>query len=199
MTKLLAYVILKVPAKKGDRIMNEQFHNNVARTTGKGRSFRRLTILFAILGPITIITAAVVTTIIEGDWWSELFYMYLALYTLLGFTTYFSWLALLWAVTRLARSRSGADLCDTPFMRVLHRILLYVAVAGLVTAVTIPLILVDLIDGRFVLLHFAVGGILLVLYLIVGIHAIFRRIIDHRKAERHRLEDEKQAWEGYLT
>ena len=54
-----------------------------------GFLLRILTMFWAILGPVAVIAAAVVSTVLEGDWWSELFYMYLALYTLLGFTTYF--------------------------------------------------------------------------------------------------------------
>ncbi len=179
--------------------MEKKTRANDARKTGTCGFFRLLRVLLAVLGPVAIITAAAVVTIIEGDWWSELFYMYLALFTLLGVTTYLSLLTFLWELTRRAVRRVGVDLRDTPFTRVLHRILLPVAVAGLITAAVIPLILADLINGRFVLIHFGVGGILAVLYGIAGVYAIIRRVTDHRGAERQRLEDEKRAWEGYLT
>ncbi|MBP3666946.1 MAG: hypothetical protein J6K29_07835 [Clostridia bacterium] len=164
-----------------------------------GFLLRILTMFWAILGPVAVIAAAVVSTVLEGDWWSELFYMYLALYTLLGFTTYFSLLTILWEAARRTGRQAGEDLRDTPFTAVLHRILRITAVAGLVTVAFILLIFFDLLNGGFAMIHFAIGILQVSLYAVCGIHAVIRRITDRRRAEKQRLAEEKQAWEGYLT
>jgi hypothetical protein len=71
--------------------------------------------------------------------------------------------------------------------------------AGLLTVVFIPLILFDVLNGGFAIIHFAIGILEASLYAILGACAVVRRIIRRRRAERQRLEEEKQAWEGYLT
>ena len=160
---------------------------------------RVLTAFFAILVPVAIVTVAVVTTLLETDWWSDLFLVYLALYTLLGFTSYFSLLTIFGELTRYARRKSGEILRGTHFMTMLRRILQITAAVGLLTAVFIPLILLDLMDGRFSIIHFAIGIMELALYVVWGIYAVVRRVIQHRRAEQQRLADEKQAWVGYLS
>ena len=155
------------------------------------RALRILTVAFAVLAPAATIAAAAVSTLLENDWWSEMFLVYLALYTLLGFTSYF-------AVLRACR-RNGEDLRDTPFTVTLRPILKITALAGLLTVTLIPLILFDLLNGGFAMIHFAIGILEASLYAILGACAVIRRIIRRRRAERQRLEEEKQAWEGYLT
>ena len=56
-----------------------------------------------------------------------------------------------------------------------------------------------IVSGPIVLVHYAFGGVLLLLYAIYGIYILIRRIMNHRREERQRLKEEKQAWEGYLT
>jgi hypothetical protein len=70
---------------------------------------------------------------------------------------------------------------------------------GLVTVVILPLILFDLLNGGFAVIPFAIGGLMALLYAVVGVYAIIRRIMDRRRAEAQRLEEEKRAWEGYLS
>ena len=139
------------------------------------------------------------STLLENDWWSEMFLVYLALYTLLEFTSYFAVLTVLRELTRRARRRSGEDLRDTPFTVTLRLLLKITALAGLLTVTLIPLILFDLLNGGFAMIHFAIGILEASLYAIFGVYAVIRRIIDRRRAERQRLEEERQAWEGYLT
>ena len=42
-------------------------------------------------------------------------------------------------------------------------------------------------------------GFQLLLFASLGIRAILRRIGDHRRTEAERLEEERLAWEGYLS
>ena len=163
------------------------------------RILRILTVAFAILAPAATVAASAVSTLLENDWWSEMFLLYLALYILLGFTSYFALLTILRELTRRARRRSGEDLRDTPFTGTLRLLLKITALAGLLTVTLIPLILFDLLNGGFALIHFAIGILEASLYAIFGVYAVIRRVIDRRRAERQRLEEEKQAWEGYLT
>ena len=163
------------------------------------RALRILTASFAVFGPVAVITAAVVTTLLEGDWWKGVFLVCLAFYALLLYTSYFSLLTVLGELTRRARRKNGEDTGDTPFTTALHRILGGAAMAGLLTVVFIPLILFDVLNGGFAMIHFAIGILEAFLYAILGACAVIRRIIRRRRAERQRLEEEKQAWEGYLT
>lgn len=160
---------------------------------------RILTTSWAILGPVAVITAAVVTTLLEGDWWKGFFLACLAFYGLLLYTSYFSLLTVLWELTRRTRRKYGEDIGDTPFTTVLHRILGGVAMAGLGTAVFIPLILFDLLNGGFAIIHFVIGMLEASLYGTLGVYDVIRRIIRRRRAEGQRLEEERQAWEGYLN
>lgn len=163
------------------------------------RILRILTASFAVFGPVAAITAAAVTTLLEGDWWKGFFLACLAFYGLLLYTSYFSLLTVLWELTRRARRKNGEDTGDTPFTTVLHRILGGAAVAGLLTVVFIPLILFDLLNGGFAIIHFAIGMLEASLYAVLGVYAAIRRIIRRRRAEVQRLEEERQAWEGYLS
>ena len=71
--------------------------------------------------------------------------------------------------------------------------------AGLGPAVFIPLILFDLLNGGFAMIHFAIGMLEASLYAVLGVYAAIRRIIRRRRAEVQRLEEEQQVWEGYLS
>ena len=188
----------EAPREKGDRTMT-----NTGMNPHKGgrlcRALRILTVAFAVLAPAATIAAAAVSTLLENDWWSEMFLVYLALYTLLGFTSYFALLTVLRELTRRACRRNGEDLRDTPFTVTLRLLLKITALAGLLTVTLIPLILFDLLNGGFAMIHFAIGILEASLYAILGACAVIRRIIRRRRAERQRLEEEKQAWEGYLT
>ena len=163
------------------------------------RVLRILTASFAVFGPVAAITAAAVTTLLEGDWWKGFFLACLAFYGLLLYTSYFSLLTVLWELTRRARRKYGEDIGDTPFTTVLHRILGGVAMVGLGTVVFIPLILFDLLNGGFAMIHFVIGMLEASLYGTLGVYDVIRRIIRRRRAEGQRLEEEKQAWEGYLN
>ena len=176
--------------------------NTHASPNQGGKSYRVLRILtaaFAVFGPVAVITAAAVTTLLEGDWWKGFFLACLAFYGLLLYTIYFSLLTVLWELTRRARRKNGEDTGDTPFTTVLHHILGGAAVAGLLTVVFIPLILFDLLNGGFAIIHFAIGMLEVSLYAALGVYAAIRRIIRRRRAEVQRLEEERQAWEGYLS
>lgn len=165
----------------------------------KGRNLctalRTLTVLFSVLGLVAILLVSAVT----AGWDLNAFWFYLVLVEQMLGTVYLSLITLLWELTLHVRRRAGENLCDTPFAKGCHLVFLIAAIAGLVTVVVIPLILADLVSGPVVLVHYAFGGVLLLLYAIFGIYTLVGRIINHRREERQRLEEEKQAWEGYLT
>ncbi len=163
------------------------------------RLLRFITAAIGILGPGAMIGAAIVITLMEGDWWFNLFLAFLGAIALISFSLYVSVVTLLWELTRHVRRKAGMEMNDTPVSVVLHRILLPASVAGLVSAVTLPLILLDLINGMFAWIHFACGGALVITLAVSGIYSLIRRIKDHRRAEAERLAQEKQAWESYLS
>ena len=171
---------------------------NTKHKSGKSMSAKALqvvTLAWAILG----LAAILLTAAVWGDWDLNAFYFYLIIVFQFSATVYLSVLAILWELSRRTRRRAGTDLRDTPFTVMLHRLLLITAVAGLLTASFIPLILFDLLNGGFSLIHFAIGIMEAVLYATWGIYTVIRRILECRRTEQHRLEEEKQAWEGYLT
>lgn len=165
----------------------------------KGRrlctALRALNVSFGVIGLIAILLVSAIT----AGWDINAFWFYLVLVEQVSATVYLSMLTLLWELTRYVRRRAGENLHDTPFAKGCHLVFLISAIAGLATVVVIPLILADLVSGPVVLIHYAFGGVLLFMYVIFGVYTLVRRIIDQRRAERQRLEDEKQAWEGYLT
>ena len=172
-------------------------HTRPSNEKGSNRctALRTLTVLCSIMGLIGILLVSAVT----AGWDLNAFWFYLVLVLQMFSTTYLSLITLLWELTRYVRSRAGEDLHDTPFTKGCHLVFSIAAMAGLVTVVVIPLILADLVSGPIVLVHYAFGGVLLLLYAIYGIYILIRRIMNHRREERQRLEEEKQAWEGYLT
>lgn len=171
---------------------------------GKGqrwaRALRILTCFFAILGPSAMIGTAWVMTLVEGDWWFNLFLFFLAAMVMLSFALYISLLTMLWELTRRVRNRTGYPLHDgTTFIKVIHRILTGVAMAGIITFIPFILVFTDLLKGYFAWPHFACGGILLVLYMTLGVYHAITCAKERRQAKKQRLEEEKQAREGYLT
>ena len=167
--------------------------------TGASRVLGVFTTVLAVLGPFAMVSSAIVITLIEGDWWFNLFLVFLGGIALFSFSLYVSIVTLLWELTRHARRKAGMDMKDTPVSAALHRILLPVSMAGVISVVTIPLIVTDLINGAFMWIHLACGGVLLVTLTVYGIHAIIRRRADRRRDEAERLAQEKQAWDEYLS
>lgn len=159
------------------------------------KALHTLTVAFAVLGLAVILLLSAVL----ADWDVNAFWFYLVLMIQSFGTVYLSLLTLLWMLTRHARRQNGESLGDKPFDKGLSVTFLAAAIVGLLTVALIPLILADLLHGAFVLIHFACGGLLILLYLVYGIYTAVRRIIHHRRAKRERLAEEKQAWEGYLT
>ena len=171
---------------------------NTKHKSGKSMSAKALqvvTLAWAILG----LAAILLTAAVLGDWDLNAFSFYLVIVFQFSATVYLSVLAILWELSRTLCRRAGILPPDKPFGLWLHRILLWIAVGGCVTAVLFPLILGDFLPGQAVLAHYAFGILLLVLYPVWGISAMIRCVRDHRCAERQRLADEKQAWEGYLS
>ncbi len=179
-----------------------ELHSRQNRKKGQGyvKALRILTCIFAVLGPSAMIGSALVMTLIEGDWWFDLFLFFFAAMVMLSFAMYISLLTLLWELSRHVRSRAGDNLHDdTAFIKVIHRILTGVAMAGIITIIPFVLVFTDLLKGYFAWPHLACGGVLLVLYMTLGVYHAVTCVKEHRRAERQRLEEEKQAWEKYLN
>ena len=132
-----------------------------------------LTIGFAIIVPVAMILTALILTLIEGDWWFDLFAVYLGAIAMIFFTFYLSLVALFW---ELIRNVCQKNVFDTIFIKVLHRILLGTAVAGIISFVPFVLIFFDILSGIFALPHFICGGILLLVYIVLGIYSLIFRI-----------------------
>lgn len=144
------------------------------------RALRALTVIFAVFVPVAMVGTAVALTLIEGDWWFNLFLLYLGAIAMLSSTVSLSLLTLLWELTRSARRKYGEELRDTPFTRLIHRILSITAVAGLLTVAFLLLILFDLLNGGFAMVHLAVGIVEVILYAVLGVYAVIRRIRQRR-------------------
>lgn len=151
-------------------------HNAQAemKISKKYKALRAVTIAFAILGPVAMIISAVVLTLCE-DWWFYLFVAYLAGIAMIVSTLYLSLLTLLCELTRHVRNRTKSNIYDTPFTKYTHRILTGTAIAGIVTFSLFLMILYDVLNGGSAILHFLCGGIIVVLYLLLGIHAMMCR------------------------
>ncbi len=147
------------------------------------RALRALTVIFAVFAPVAMIGTAVALTLIEGDWWFNLFLVYLGAIAMLSLTVSLSLLTLLWELTRRARRKYGEDLRDTSFTSLLHRILSITAVTGLLTAIFLPLVLFDLLNGGFAMIHLAVGIVEVTLYAVLGVYAVIQRIRHHHAGQ----------------
>ena len=130
------------------------------------RVFKRL---FAILVPVAAVVGAAVITLVEGDWWFNLFLAYLGAIVMLSFAGYASLLTLLGMLT------SDGARGDMGFEWVLRRILFWIAIAGVLSAVPFALILLDVLHGAWALPHFICGGVLIVLHAVRGALTLWHR------------------------
>lgn len=131
---------------------------------------RIVTIVFAILCPIAMISSAVAITLYEG-WWFNLFAFYLGAILMIVGTLYLSLLALLGEITRYFANKTSV----TPVIKWIHRLLTVFSVAGIVSFIPFFLILCDLLNGGFAIVHFICGGAIAVLYLMLGINTVILR------------------------
>ena len=137
---------------------------------------RTITIVFAILGPLAMICSAVVITLLEGDWWFNLFAAYLAGILMIVGTLYLSFLTLMSEITRHIRSKVRSDLSDTPITKWIHRLVMGASIAGVVSYIPFLLIFYDILNGGFAIFHFVCGGTIVALYFVLGINAVIHRI-----------------------
>jgi hypothetical protein len=116
-------------------------------------------------------------------------------------TIYFSGITILWNLTRLVGYQTGMPMREGRFERVIHVALLVAAAMGLVFLLQ----MISLRETMFMvtaimwLSYLAMGALQILLYASLGVRAILRRIGDRRRAEAERLEEERLAWEGYLS
>ena len=132
---------------------------------------RIVTIVFAILCPIAMLCSAVAITLYEGDWWFNLFAFYLGAILMIVGTLYLSLLALLGEITRYFANKTSV----TPVIKWIHRLLTVFSVAGIISFIPFFLILCDLLNGGFAIVHFICGGAIIALYLGLGINEIICR------------------------
>ena len=138
-------------------------------------AFRIIKICFAVLVPIATAGAAAVITICEGDWWFGLFAAYLAGILMATATLYLSLLTLMAEATRRIKSKLCKSNSATAAEKLVRRLLVIASATGVITFVPILLIFYDILDGGFALLHFTCGGIILILYITLGIYTAIRR------------------------
>ena len=132
---------------------------------------RIVTIVFAILCPTAMISSAVAITLYEGDWWFNLFAFYLGAILMIVGTLYLSLLALLGEITRYFANKTSVP----PVIKWIHRLLTVFSVAGIISFILFFLILCDLLNGGFAILHFICAVAILLLYLVNGILTIKNR------------------------
>ena len=148
------------------KLLSTQINRTKAATV-----LRLITTVFSILFPIAIIVSAVIVTLNEGDWWFNLFLVYLAAMVMISGTLYLSLLTLMREITLRLDNVSY----DTPTEKRLHRILFGVSIAGIVTFFPFIMIFLDILNGTFALLHFICALIILTLYLINAVLTIKKR------------------------
>ena len=139
------------------------------------RSSRLSTIIFAILVPVATAVSAMIITLCEGDWWFNLFLFNLAGIGMIVGTLYLSFLTLMCEITQRIGNKVKARACDTPFVRWIHRLLLGIAVAGIITFFLLLLIFFDILNGGLAILHFICAVVIGILYLILGINIMVCR------------------------
>jgi hypothetical protein len=125
---------------------------------------RVLTLTLAILGPVSMIAAALILTLSEG-WWFNLFLMYLAVVAMITVPTYVAVVTLLDAFVRQKAGKVG----ELRFDKVLHASLTITALACLASSAFLWLILFDVLHGGWAMPHFIFGGMLIVLWSVRGI------------------------------
>lgn len=156
-----------------------------------------LTGIFILLGAVSILLAAVAKTDRDltdiGFYLTEVF--------VINSTIYFSGITFLWNLSRLVGYQTGMPMREGRFERVIHVALLVAAAMGLVFL----LLMISLRETIFMataimwLSYLAMGALQILLFVSLGVRAILRRIGDRRRAEAERLEEERLAWEGYLS
>ena len=153
--------------------------NNLYAQTKMKKAYtvsRVITIIFAILGPVAMICSAIVITLHEGDWWFNLFAAYLAGILMLAGTLYLSLFTLISEATRYFKIKSdflGTPI--TPITKWIHRLLTVCSVFGVISYIPFFLILCDVLDGGFAIIHFVCGVAIVVLYIALGINAVMHR------------------------
>jgi hypothetical protein len=115
-------------------------------------------------------------TLCDGDWWFNLFAFYLAVIVMIVGTLYLSLLTLMWEITRHIGNKIKIDFVDVPIVRLLHRLLFGTSIVGILTFIPVFLISLDLLNGGFAIFHFACAGVIVTLYLALGINAMIHRI-----------------------
>ncbi len=134
-----------------------------------------ITTIFAILCPITMTCSAIVITLREGDWWFNLFAAYLAGILMIFGTLYLSLLTLMKETTRYIGNKVKRDFSDAPITKWTHRLLIGASIAGVISYIPIFLILYDVLNGGFAIIHFICGGAIVVLYFTLGINVVIHR------------------------
>ena len=132
---------------------------------------RIVAIVFAILCPIAMISSAVAITLYEGAWWFNLFAFYLGAILMIVGTLYLSLLALLGEITRYFANKTSVP----PVIKWIHRLLTVFFRCGNNFLYPLLLILCDLLNGGFAIVHFICGGTIIALYLGLGINEIICR------------------------
>lgn len=133
------------------------------------RILRPITVVFAVAGPLAMISSAIAITLYEGDWWFNLFAVYLAAIVMISGTLYLSLLTLMQETLRYLRSKARSASHVLPFIKWIHRLLIGASLAGMITSIPFFLILYDLLHGGFAIPHFVCGGMIAVLYLVLGV------------------------------
>ena len=150
-----------------------------SKTLKAYKILRIITTVFAILGSLAKICSAVVITLCEGDWWFNLFAVYLAGILMMVGTLYLSFLALMSEITRHIKSKIRSNFSDTPITKWIYRLITGASIAGVLSYIPFLLIFYDILNGGFAIFQFVCGGTIVVLYFVLGIHAVIHRKKTH--------------------
>lgn len=160
---------------------------------------RRLTILFALAGAVLMVLLAGQKTIHQAGSRSDLFWMYLALEGLFQGAAYLSLFTLLLVLTQRVRERENGAFQIDPFVKGMRYLLVGVSLTSIATSVLVPLTLKGLLHGSAIMVYAAIGGLLVQLYVVLGVYTLITRIHAKRLTEYRRLAEEKMAWDTYLN
>jgi hypothetical protein len=149
------------------------------------------------LGEDSILLAAAVKT----EWELTDLWFYLGEVFVNNGPIFLGGITILWNLTRLVGYQTGIPPREGRFERVIHVALLVAAAMGLVFLLQMISLreTVFMVTAIMWLSYLAMGALQLLLYTALWIRAILRRIGDRRRAEAERLEEERLAWEGYLS
>lgn len=147
---------------------------NVQKDNSKSyKILRAVTIAFAVVGLAAIVVAAVVSTLYYTGWWLGFFALYFGAYTVMFGTLYLSLLALLVETTYRAYNKYKTAVELTFFEKITHRVIRVTALAGIVTFIPFALPWFDVLsNGIFIILHSLCCVILVLSYIILGIHIV---------------------------